>query len=367
MRFPDKVKGVIFDSVRRAAEVYEVYLVGGAVRDIVRGEFSTDLDFVVINGSYEKFAQKLSKILKSHCVHFKDNIRIPFDSSYIDISAPRGETIEQDLLKRDFTINNLAMSVDGELIGDPADIIAKIITPVHDEIFDDDPLRILRGFRQAANLDYTLSDRFLELAKLKLPLLPTIADERINDELKKLSSKRSDHTIYCKMQEMGVWQAVLGFTPNIDHLDKIFDIDCGDEDRYALFLAALGGFPRGVSNYVERCTNSLINGLKAFREDGDLRRKVWEYRKNFEFLASFSHAMGVDMSASRVLYAQMVDIALDGHDILQIAARVAPELRRGRWFADILDECNFQLAFKILNSREEALIFAETEVKKICI
>ncbi len=72
-----------------AASGAEVYLVGGAVRDIIRGVSSNDLDFVVFGEDYLTFAKKTAKSLKRPFVPFKDNVRIPCGDGYVDISAPR--------------------------------------------------------------------------------------------------------------------------------------------------------------------------------------------------------------------------------------------------------------------------------------
>ena len=276
----------------------EIYLVGGAVRDMLTSVNSNDLDFVVIGKDYQEYAKLIAQNLKSHSIFFKDNVRIPYAGGYIDVSAPRGMSIEEDLKLRDFTINNLAMGMDGTIIGDNSDLTKRRIVPVHDKVFDDDPVRILRGFRQAAGLKFTLSDEFLTLAKAKVHLLPAVAGERIYEELKKLcQTKTVERLIYEQADECGLWKELSGNHVKIDRLLAVHSrTELTDEKRMALYMAVL--FTDGditkletlhPSKYVLRTSQLLLNLPASFTHlaADDPQYAAWTQRKVLDILLPY--------------------------------------------------------------------------------
>ena len=106
-----------------------------------------------------------------------------------DFAPLRGATIEEDLRLRDFTINALAMPVarDKAPLIDPlqgeADIRRRVIRACSDQIFDDDPLRLLRAVRFAAELGFEIEAGTWSIMRRKAALLAAVAAERIRDEL----------------------------------------------------------------------------------------------------------------------------------------------------------------------------------------
>ena len=138
------------------------------------------------NIDYIKFAKIFGKKIKSFPISFKDNMRIMKNNLVIDISKLRGKNIFEDVLKRDFTINNLACSLDGEIIGDISDINNKIIKIVTDNSFIDDPLRIIRVFRFASTLGFIIDDDTINNACINKELIKSSAKERILEEFRKM-------------------------------------------------------------------------------------------------------------------------------------------------------------------------------------
>ena len=179
-----------FNSLKETAHKLgaEIYFVGGCVRDVIRGEKAYDWDIVPFNVDYVKFAHLLSKQIRATAVPFKDNMRLAKGNFVCDVSKPRGSNIYQDLLKRDFTINNLAIDLDGSLIGNPAHIEKGLIKAVHTGVFDDDPLRIMRAFRFVSTLGFSIDEETYSLIKEKSHLLSLVASERITEELRKTSA-----------------------------------------------------------------------------------------------------------------------------------------------------------------------------------
>ncbi|MDY6821330.1 MAG: hypothetical protein SVN78_06885 [Deferribacterota bacterium] len=163
----------------------KVYFVGGIVRDFLLNRTIKDIDIVVFNISYIEFATGLARLLSKNIIAFKDNIRIVIGEITIDISKPKGSNIYRDLGCRDFTINSLALTTDGKLIGNIEDINKKLIRINYDNTFLDDPLRILRAFRFAAEINFNIDNNTFKKIKELKHLLLDIASERIYNELYK--------------------------------------------------------------------------------------------------------------------------------------------------------------------------------------
>ncbi len=176
----------------------EAYLVGGAVRDYLLGrDSSPDFDIVTRPSAFE-LAAKAAAELNFTFIPFdpeRETSRIvlkdPF--SVIDISSFKGETIEADLVKRDFTINALAISLsdfaanDSPLVidvtGGIQDLKNGVIRCCSADSFKDDPLRILRAFRFAAQLKFDLTENLTGTIQSEISGLNRISGERIRDEL----------------------------------------------------------------------------------------------------------------------------------------------------------------------------------------
>ena len=194
----------------------EVYVVGGYVRDLILNRRKNEIDFLVV-GDGIIFAQKLAEKLKISNVsiyknfgtaHFRYN---DFDYEFVgarkesynkDSRNPKVETgtFQNDIERRDFTINTLAVSLNKETFGNLIDTFGgindienKIIkTPLNPNLtFDDDPLRILRAFRFASQLDFEVDSNIMEASEKLAERLRIISQERITDEfLKILSSQK---------------------------------------------------------------------------------------------------------------------------------------------------------------------------------
>ena len=164
----------------------KIYIVGGCIRDILLNIPLHDIDITAENIEYTYLAKMLGKHLKAYAVSFKDNMRIMKNNLIIDISNLRGSSIYEDVQKRDFTINNLACSLDGNMIGDYSDIDNKIIRLVYNGAFDDDAIRIIRAFRFSATLGFEIDKDTLSKAYKKRTLIKTCAKERVLEELRKM-------------------------------------------------------------------------------------------------------------------------------------------------------------------------------------
>jgi len=168
----------------------QVYIVGGWLRDIILGRTSNDLDLITYNA--ESLSKKLRNEIKGTLITLDENYQIyrviPQNKNiYFDIAEIRG-TLENDLKKRDFTINALAYQLnhDKKLIditGGLKHIREKIIYPCSERALEADPLRIFRVYRFAALLDFSIPTTLLQQIQREKNKLKDIAGERIQYEL----------------------------------------------------------------------------------------------------------------------------------------------------------------------------------------
>jgi tRNA nucleotidyltransferase/poly(A) polymerase len=183
------------EAVRRAlGEAPEVWIVGGAVRDAALGEEVRDLDLAV-KGDPRPAARAIASELGDHAFELSAEFRtwrvVSHRHSWqVDLTALRGEGIEDDLAARDFTIGAVAVPLgDGEAV-DPfsglADLDAKVLRAVGDRSFLEDPLRLLRAARLAAQLDLEVDSRTAELARAAATHAAEPAGERQLAELRQL-------------------------------------------------------------------------------------------------------------------------------------------------------------------------------------
>ena len=191
----------------------ELYIVGGFVRDLFLKRTGDEIDFLIVgkeNNFVKNFAKKLN-VKKINTYKNFGTAQFMFNDLKLEFVNSRKEsynkesrnpkvingTFEDDIARRDFTINTLAVSLNrnnfGELVdtyNGLQDIKDKIIkTPLNpNETFDDDPLRIMRGFRFASTLRFDVDEKILEAARLNKERLKIVSQERITDEFLKILS-----------------------------------------------------------------------------------------------------------------------------------------------------------------------------------
>ena len=204
----------IYAYVQQAADElgYDAYVVGGVVRDIIMHRHNTDIDIVTVGSGIELATRTAALISPDIHVNVYRNFgtaQFNFDGSVIEFVGARREsynrdsrkpivedgTLEDDQLRRDFTINAMAIALNGdhifELI-DPfnglQDIADKIIrTPCDpDRTFSDDPLRMMRAVRFATQLNFTIYPETFEAIQRNTERLDIISEERIMEEFNKI-------------------------------------------------------------------------------------------------------------------------------------------------------------------------------------
>jgi poly(A) polymerase len=222
------------------------WLVGGAVRDALLGRATLDFDLAV-QGDARALARELGRRAGGHAFQLSDEfgawrVRARDQHWQIDLTPLMGETLEQDLRRRDLTINAIAReltSEDGELIdpcGGVGDLEAGRLRAVGPDSFSADPLRVLRLTRMAAELGFTPEPDTLRLAAESAPALPEVAAERVFAELRlTLVTDRAVSGLELA-QSIGATAAVL---PELDALRGLQQSDYHHLDVYNHTLATL--------------------------------------------------------------------------------------------------------------------------------
>ena len=209
------------ERVAAAAGDRPVYLVGGAVRDLLLGRARGDIDLVVV-GDAGELAARLGADVIEHERFSTAKARL--DSHEIDIASARAETyphpgalpvvepaadLETDLARRDFTVNALAIPLQGpaELVdphGGQADLEAGLLRVLHFRSFEDDPTRALRAARYAARFGFRPEPETLEL--LRTADLGTVSADRREADLLRLAAEPNAARGFELIAEWGLTQ-----------------------------------------------------------------------------------------------------------------------------------------------------------------
>lgn len=202
----------------------EIYLVGGTVRDYFMGLESTDRDIIVMDEDARDFALKLAELFEASFVPLDEENKIyrivlSDKINYIDITNPVGDSIEKDLMRRDLTINAIAVNIrTGELIdisGGVTDIRNKCINYVNELNFVDDPLRLLRVYRFQALYGFELAPETISAVCRYSDLIRKPAVERINYEILKLFSGKYAHIALENMNKTWILEEIFPFVKEL--------------------------------------------------------------------------------------------------------------------------------------------------------
>ena len=247
------------------------YAVGGVVRDLVLGSKSKDIDIVVV-GSGIAFANAVAKAISPHIEVsvFKNfgTARFRYADTEVEFVGARKEsyransrkpivedgTLQDDLNRRDFTVNALAIPLNGpekgkiiDCFGGLKDMEAKLIrTPLDPDVtFSDDPLRMMRAVRFASQLGFTIVPEIFEAIQRNAARLEIISNERIIDEFNKILLSPQPSRGLNMLKDAGLLQY---FLPELLNLQGVEVINGrGHKDNYLHTLEVVDKIAR-VSN-----------------------------------------------------------------------------------------------------------------------
>jgi poly(A) polymerase len=206
------------DTARVALADRQAWLVGGALRDRLLGRETADLD-IVVEGDTADAARAISRAAgRATCFALSEEFGswrvVGRESSWqVDVEPLRGETLEQDLALRDFTVNAIAepLTVGSPIdpLGGIADLQAGRLRMASPRAFTDDPLRVLRLVRLAIELDLTPERQTANSARGQAGRLSEVSPERVFAELRRIISAPRAREGLELMEALGATSVVL--------------------------------------------------------------------------------------------------------------------------------------------------------------
>jgi len=337
------------DRIRAAVAGQEAYVVGGAVRDELLGREMIDIDIACPDpeGAARTYAESaggaLFRLSERHGAW-----RVAFRSGRTVDFTPLPAGIESDLATRDFTINAIAVPVDG---GDPidphegrGDLQARVLRAVSPTIFEDDPLRLLRAVRLEDELGFRLDDETADRVRTHADLVNRPAGERILAELERLSPAG-----FRRAEELGLLRPLGGSTERLERAEG--------EPSPALLLVVVFGenvdrFP--ISNEFRRFARTL---LAAERPTDDSPRTIHRFRRSTEPWAlealAFLEAGDLADAVNRARAGDPAEPLVRGDEL---GIPPGPEVGR---LLELVDE---ERAAGTISTREEALKLVRREL-----
>jgi tRNA nucleotidyltransferase/poly(A) polymerase len=196
---------------------YDAFLVGGTVRDMELGRESHDIDVAAPHG-----ALQMARLLANHFggAYYpldaeRETGRVVLPGHFvIDVALLRGADIDADLGARDFTINAMARRLtQPEILLDPhhglPDLRLRRLRAVGDQTFEQDPARLLRAARLAAELDFAIEPHTTRLIERDAALVERVAGERVRDELLRMLQRFDADAALRRLAELGLLRHIL--------------------------------------------------------------------------------------------------------------------------------------------------------------
>jgi tRNA nucleotidyltransferase (CCA-adding enzyme) len=310
-----------------------VYLVGGAVRDLLLGRGRADIDLVV-EGDAATLAARLGADVMAH--ERFGTAKLTVEGHEVDIATARTEAyphpgalpvvgpahhLEADLARRDFTINAMAIPLHGEpRLVDPhggrADLAAKRLRVLHPGSFVDDPTRAIRAARYAARFDFELEAETAEL--LRRADLNTVSADRREAELLRLASEVEAPRAFGLLGEWGLVQLRAGGIELAEAADALLREAPwkGEAPRErTLYTAALG--PAGAEAELARAAPRRPSEAVALAAGRDPVELV------------LARALGGEWLDRYLIEWRSVRLAIDGEDLIAAGVPQGPDLGRG--------------------------------------
>jgi hypothetical protein len=262
-----------------------------------------------------------------------------------------GETIDDDLATRDFTVNAMARPLEGGGLVDPlggeADLEARRLRAVSPGIFEDDSLRLLRAVRLEDELGFRLDEETEKLLRAAAGRAAEPAGERILGELERLSPDG-----FRRADELGLLAPLGG---SLERLDEVDLVDTPGFLLVVVFGERLRRFP--ISNDLRRLARTLLAAARPL--DGS-SRAVHRFRRQTEpwALTALAYLGATDLyeAVRAARAAEPAEPLLRGDDLLDLGVEPGPELGR------LLELVAEERAVGAVGTREEALELVRSEL-----
>lgn len=282
----------------------QAYLVGGAVRDLLRRKPVHDLDFTA-SGDVRRLGRQVANALGGAFYVMdvaRDTVRVILtdpqgERIFLDFAALRGEDLLADLRARDFTINAIAIDLQAanrivDPLGGAEDLRRRQLRACAPDSFERDPVRVLRAVRQSLEMELRMMPETLRQARNAAPLLAGTSVERQRDELFRMLESRSPDSALRLMDALGVLDLLLpevkamqGVAQSKPHILDVWEHTLKVLDWLGRLLAVLAG------DYEEESASDLILGLAVLR--------LGRYRQ--QLAAHLSHSLVPDRGLRALL------------------------------------------------------------------
>ena len=271
--FLSRIDTPTFHLVGEAADALgrECYVVGGYVRDLLLGRPSKDIDFVTVGSGIEVAKAVARKMKGSHLAVFKNfgTAQVKNRHTELEFVGARKEsyhresrnpivedgTLTDDISRRDFTINAMAVCVNADRFGELIDMFGgledlrnrQIRTPLDPDItFSDDPLRMMRAIRFATQLDFEIMPETFEAIRRNAQRIKIISRERIADELMKMMRSPRPSLGWTLMLRSGLLQLILPELAAMKGVETVKGI--GHKDNFLHTMAVLDNVAEASRN-----------------------------------------------------------------------------------------------------------------------
>jgi len=279
----------------------KLYLVGGVVRDLLLGRDNFDLD-LVLEGDAIKLADELAGIRPGKITTHPrfGTAKLQWDNWSVDLTTARSETypkpgalprvkpasIKEDLFRRDFTINAMAIELGSshygrllDIYGGLNDLGRKLVRVLHEKSFIDDATRIWRGLRYEQRLDFRLEPATLRLLKRDVTYLNAVSGDRIRHELELILTEEYPEKILRRADGLGVLSglhpALRGNGWLAERFARVRRLNSPDLPSIGLYLALLAYSLAGeeieqLISYLRLCKSAA----RTLRDTVDLRTRL---------------------------------------------------------------------------------------------
>lgn len=361
--------GAVADEVGR-----ETYVVGGYVRDILLHRPSSDIDFVTV-GSGIALAKEVAKALgkKGRLTVYANygTARIVHHDLELEFVGARKEsynrdsrnpivedgTLADDQLRRDFTINAMAISLNNETFGqliDPfdgvGDLEKRIIrTPADpDMTFSDDPLRMMRAIRFATQLEFDIYPETFEAIRRNASRIEIITRERINDELGKIMRSRHPSIGLRLLEESGLMPLIF---PEVHALKGVETVEGrGHKDNFFHTLQV-------VDNVASRSDNEWLRWAALLHDVAKPVTKRYDTRLGWTF---HNHNFIGEKMVTRIFRAMKLP---QNEKMKYVAKLVGMHMRPQQVGEDgVSDSGVRRLITEAANDLEDLMILAESDL-----
>ena len=349
------------------------YLVGGVVRDLFLGQANLDLDLVV-EGNAIELAKQLKKINQAKITTYPrfNTAKLQWDRWSVDLATARAETyakpgalpkvtlssIDNDLRRRDFTVNAMAIHLNpgdyGKLVdpcGGRDDLKKRLLRVLHERSFIDDATRIWRALRYEQRLDFHLERKTLSLLKRDIDMLDTISHDRIRYEIECVLQERYPEKVLHRAEGLGVLAklhpALKGNGWLAEKFDQARRLASPQPPGVGLYLALLVypltseeaesfishlNLPKSLAQTV-RDAITLKSKIRLVSIPGLSPSSIYQFLDGYSYHALLSNSLATESPAAsqniRLFVSRLrrVETWLTGEDLIRMGIAQGPQIR----------------------------------------